>query len=161
MDAFVGRHLFDHALIGNLGQSRTRILVTHHIDLVLPATKYLISLGDGTIKFAGSPRSLEESGELERIINKPAVEEPALSKVTSNDDDRSLTRLLSAASHKSHRIDSGLNDTARKVPRKFVEDETKEKGVIKRATWTEYISSSGGKLSPLPSLACTKRHARA
>src|SRR5947207_5604768 len=36
VDAHVGRHILEHALLGDLARGRTRILATHHIGLVLP-----------------------------------------------------------------------------------------------------------------------------
>lgn len=99
------------------------------------------------MKFAGSPESLEKTGGLEKIRSNNDADRPQetiLSKTLSNEEDNNLRRIMSAASHKFNRVDSSFNEASRKVPKKFVEDETKEKGVIKRATWAEYISGSGG-----------------
>jgi ABC-type multidrug transport system fused ATPase/permease subunit len=49
VDTHVARWLFQNALTGELAHSRTRILVTHHVDICQPRTKYLVQLSDGTV----------------------------------------------------------------------------------------------------------------
>ena len=149
VDAQVGRQLFENALTGELGGDRTRVLVTHHIGLVLPKTKYLISLGEGTVKYAGSPQSLDESGDIEHITSNDTkdaskVNEEGLSNVAAVEDNE-LHRVMTSASHKSNLIDSGGHlDLNAKGAKKFVEDEAKAKGSIKLRLYLEYFSSSGG-----------------
>ncbi|KAJ5095316.1 hypothetical protein NUU61_004672 [Penicillium alfredii] len=48
VDVHTRVHLYRHALIGEMAQDRTRILVTHHIDLCLPQAKYLVRLREGS-----------------------------------------------------------------------------------------------------------------
>ncbi len=52
VDANVGRHILEHALSGPLGQHRTRILATHHMDLCISAARYHVKLGRGIVKQA-------------------------------------------------------------------------------------------------------------
>ena len=47
VDAHVGSHLFEHALCGELGKGRTRILVTHHTGLCISRASYHVELGPG------------------------------------------------------------------------------------------------------------------
>ncbi|KAK3695251.1 hypothetical protein B0T22DRAFT_526833 [Podospora appendiculata] len=47
VDAQVGRWLVNEALTGKIAQGRTRILATHHAELVQPHASYIVSLGDG------------------------------------------------------------------------------------------------------------------
>ena len=150
MDAHVGKHLFEKALTGELGQNRTRILVTHHVSLTLPKTTYIVSLGDGRIEYAGSPERLKDTGALERVTSHDSsnAEQSTLTNVASLEDDNDLRKVMSVASHRSNRIDSGGFDTLSKnVPKKFVEDETKERGSIKLSIYAEYIRTSGGMLT--------------
>lgn len=44
LDAHTGRHVYVHALTGELGQNRTRILVTHHVALCLPRPTISVKL---------------------------------------------------------------------------------------------------------------------
>ena len=161
MDAFVGKHLFEHALTGEIAKGRTRILVTHHLDLVLPATRHLILLGEGTVKFSGSPESFKKTGELQKIRSNTERggqrgHGEGLARSASHEDDNALQKVPSTGSRRSQRQDGGPGHAAASFSltrsdtgkaKKFIEAETKEKGVIKRATWIEYISSSGGKSS--------------
>lgn len=64
VDAHVGRHLYEEALTGELCASRTRILVTHHVELVQPKTDYVVMLANGTVQHAGSIPDLRRTGVL-------------------------------------------------------------------------------------------------
>jgi ABC-type Mn2+/Zn2+ transport system ATPase subunit len=77
VDAHVGRHLLENAIAGELGQNRTRIVVTHHVSLCLPKTKYAIHLGDGTVDHAGLVDELQKRGELQEVLKD---EEEAISE---------------------------------------------------------------------------------
>lgn len=48
VDVHTRTHLHRHALMGEIARGRTRILVTHHVDLCLSSAEYLVSLGNGT-----------------------------------------------------------------------------------------------------------------
>lgn len=47
VDVQVGRHLLEQGLVGNLGIGRTRVLITHHIDMVRPFADFVVQLEDG------------------------------------------------------------------------------------------------------------------
>ncbi|KAK8437180.1 ABC bile acid transporter [Phyllosticta citricarpa] len=68
VDAHVGRHIFEHALSGELGYGRTRILVTHHVSLCLPRTSFEVLLGEGRVEHAGLVTELRENGGLDEIL---------------------------------------------------------------------------------------------
>lgn len=59
VDVHTRQHLYQHALVGELAEGRTRILVTHHVDLCSPHTEYLVSLGKGHLKYALNAKDLE------------------------------------------------------------------------------------------------------
>ena len=69
VDAHVGRHLYEEALTGDLGKGRTRILVTHHIELCLPSTSYAVVLSEGTVEHAGFVEDLQRAGVLNQILS--------------------------------------------------------------------------------------------
>jgi ABC-type multidrug transport system fused ATPase/permease subunit len=54
LDTQTSSHVYRHALTGSISQGRTRILVTHHIDLCLPGTDYFVYLENMTVKYAGA-----------------------------------------------------------------------------------------------------------
>jgi ABC-type multidrug transport system fused ATPase/permease subunit len=68
LDVHVGQEIFN-ALNGELGQGRTKILVTHHLSMCLPKTNYLVILGDGGVKYAGSPNKI--SAALDSLLEAP------------------------------------------------------------------------------------------
>lgn len=45
-------------------QNRTVILVTHHVELVLPCVSWVVKLSEGEIEAQGSVEHLRESGAL-------------------------------------------------------------------------------------------------
>ena len=131
VDAHVGRQLYEEALTGELGIGRTRILVTHHVRLVLPKTKYMVMLGDGIVEHAGTVSELSKAGELSEILEAEQEEEEEGEEGPSNHADgddsakNALTKVMSRASER--KIDDGGIDTKGKdQPKKFVEDEKRE-----------------------------------
>lgn len=63
LDTHVSKEILG-ALSGNLCTGRTRILVTHHVSLCLPATKYLVHLENNTVSYAGTPGESEAKIQL-------------------------------------------------------------------------------------------------
>ena len=141
VDAHVGRQLYEEALTGDLGVGRTRILVTHHMGLVLPKTKYVVLLGDGSVTHAGSVVELTKSGKLDQILKEEEEEETGTDDTLTVEEDadgNDLTKVASRASGhlaltktKSRasemKIDDGGLDTKNKgKPRKFIDDEKRE-----------------------------------
>ena len=148
LDAHVGRHLFEEALTGELGIGRTRILVTHHVGLCLPKTKYTVSLGEGTVEHAGLVDDLKRTGSLAQILKREESEvndeTNDLFNVDSANGD-TLAKVISRHSEQSVMIDDGGTGGKGKLqPKKFVEDEKRETGSIKIDHYKEYITTSGG-----------------
>jgi ABC-type multidrug transport system fused ATPase/permease subunit len=142
VDAHVGRHIFDKCLNGELAEGRTRILVTHHVALCQPKTKYLVELGDGGVLHSGLLSELEEDGTLEQIK----------SQVESQQDieaDEAPTAVNSDDSTDGEQESGADGDTLKKVAsktaaRKFVEDETREQGSVRKQVYYTYLRDSGG-----------------
>jgi len=154
VDANVGRQLFEKALTGELGRGRTRILVTHHVALCLPKTKYTVLLGEGSVLHAGTVEELRKSGSLKAILaqdieeQQKAEEEAKAHSAPEVDDGGGLQQVTSGRSIRSRRRSSiAKQDTEPdqlKVPKKFTEDEKREQGAIKYTVYAEYIRASGG-----------------
>ncbi|KAI9934749.1 hypothetical protein ASPWEDRAFT_161533 [Aspergillus wentii DTO 134E9] len=53
VDVHTARHLYKHALTGDLATGRTRILATNHVKLCLPRLDYLVYLNKGLMRSAG------------------------------------------------------------------------------------------------------------
>ena len=169
VDAHVGRHLFEEALTGELGQGRTRILVTHHVALCLPKTDYAVLLGDGTVLEAGVTDELKRTGRLKKILSydveeqrKQEEETQKQAELAIDDGGGSLQHILSNTTQRSRRRSTALSDAGEEarrlvsnaggthgtqpqtVPKKFTEDEHRETGAINLKIYKEYIRSSGG-----------------
>ncbi|KAH6876396.1 hypothetical protein B0T10DRAFT_414530 [Thelonectria olida] len=130
VDAHVGSWIFERCLTGDICKGRTRILVTHHLGLVLPRTDYLVELGEGLVTFAGQPRGRHQfyrgSGCIDDSHVATSVEEAVTAGPTNNTQNAESL------------------DTPATVPRKFIQDETREKGTVKRGVYLTYVKSSGG-----------------
>ncbi|KAG8712847.1 hypothetical protein FRC08_014013 [Ceratobasidium sp. 394] len=64
VDAPTAEHLVQRCLLGPLMENRTVVLVTHHIDLVLPSVSWVVKLYEGQIEAQGTVAELRESGAL-------------------------------------------------------------------------------------------------
>ncbi|KAI0392247.1 P-loop containing nucleoside triphosphate hydrolase protein [Xylariaceae sp. FL0594] len=140
VDAHVGRHIFEKCLNGELGLGRTRILVTHHVALCESKTNYLIELGDGGVLHSGLVSEMEEAGTMEQIKSQEPAEQGLR-------DDEEATAVNSEQTSQLGSEASG--DPLVKVPskagkpRKFVEEEKREEGAIKRRVYAIYLKYSG------------------
>ncbi|KAH6853494.1 P-loop containing nucleoside triphosphate hydrolase protein [Chaetomium sp. MPI-CAGE-AT-0009] len=145
VDAHVGRHIFEQCLNGELAAGRTRILVTHHVSLCEPKTKFLMELGDGRVLHSGLLSELREEGTLQKIKSngQTAGEE--------NEAEELATAVNSDYSSVEEPEQDGAGaNTLKKVPskvpeaRKFVEEETREQGAVKGHIYSTYLKDSGG-----------------
>lgn len=147
VDAHVGRHIFEKCLTGDLAVGRTRILVTHHVALCQSKTKYLLELGEGKVLNSGLLSELENDGTLERIKTNEQTEEEIR-------EDENVTAVNSQEPSDDGTDGADQNEpdgnTLKKVlskqqgPRKFVEDEKREKGAVKSHIYGVYLKDSGG-----------------
>ncbi|KAE9378407.1 P-loop containing nucleoside triphosphate hydrolase protein [Stipitochalara longipes BDJ] len=107
IDAHVGRHILEHVILGELGNGRTRILVTHHVGLFSQHIHYSIQLDNGGIAFSGYTDtselvlSVEDSANLKSQVHThqrpqpPRVNIPEdFCKITSvNEPERQLSEI--------------------------------------------------------------------
>ncbi|KAK4690898.1 hypothetical protein P7C71_g5992, partial [Lecanoromycetidae sp. Uapishka_2] len=154
VDAHVGRQLFEDALTGELGTGRTRILVTHHVGLVLPKTQFVTILGEGTVKHAGSVEKLQKIGALEYVMKHESEDEDKKTEREEEIDDSSNNALSKMLSHitqtSTHFDDGGMDLQGKSQPKKFTEDEKREFGSIKLGIYKLYLSTGGGLWAWLP-----------
>lgn len=134
VDAHVGRWIFENALTGDLGQGRTRILATHHASLCISKTAYAVQLGEGTVKHAGRVDEMKKSGSLANLLQADQSLEEGNDSTTVNEEEEPLAKTISAS--KQPKKDEN--------PKKFVEDEHREKGRIKAKVYLGYFRVSGG-----------------
>lgn len=109
---------------------RTRILVTHHLRLCISEAKYTVSLANGVIEHAGSVEELKQDGALDKIIAEEDDEEnsPSIEGLLNDTNGEATVK----------------KDDKIPTPLKFVLDEDRERGAVKRDVYLEYFRSSGG-----------------
>ena len=144
VDAHVGRHIFENCLNGELATGRTRILVTHHVALCEPKTKFLMELGNGSALHAGLLSELREEGTLQQIKSHEQTAEEI-------EADELVTAVNSEGSSDVEREqdDTEEGNTLKKVTsktaaRKFVEEESREQGAVRKHIYLTYLKDSGG-----------------
>lgn len=147
VDAHVGRFIYEKGLTGELGIGRTRILVTHHVALCKAKAKYIVELGDGTVESAGLLSDLEVAGTLERIISHEETPE----QIAEDEAPITLSESSTVINPSESSDDENTNgSTLAKVvsrkdePKKFVEEETRERGSVKVRIYGHYLDASGG-----------------
>ncbi|OAA68195.1 ABC bile acid transporter [Niveomyces insectorum RCEF 264] len=168
VDAHVGRHIFEKCINGELCVGRTRILVTHHVALCAPKTKYLVELGDGRVLHAGLVSELARDGILDQIKRKEEspdeIHEDETADATAVNSDNStdngddnendgeadaentaggdgaaLKKVTSRATQASEH-----QPQEPKTARKFVEDEKRAAGAVRIHVYAAYLKASGG-----------------
>lgn len=149
VDAHVGRHLFEEALTGELGQGRTRVLVTHHVTLCISKIKYLVLLGDGKALYAGTCDELHANDDLKAILAHDVKEQAqAQETLFGLGDDDTPPGTTSCQSNRTRRRSSFAEQDIQlgqiKEPKKFAVDEKREQGIVKYTTYAAYIRASGG-----------------
>ncbi|KAJ5895179.1 hypothetical protein N7495_006870 [Penicillium taxi] len=156
LDAHTGRHAFEHALTGELGQGRTRVLVTHHVALCLPQTDYSVLLENGRVKYAGTIDELRSSNHLEDILRQDQDTEEVDKNAEETHDtldaeETNLKRVLSNVSRRRpsnapepNELNEQANGVLKDKPKKFIEDEKREVGSIKFSVYKSYLSMGGG-----------------
>ncbi|KAF9259088.1 hypothetical protein L218DRAFT_875612 [Marasmius fiardii PR-910] len=131
VDSHTARYLFEKLLCGPLLRGRTVVLVTHHVDLVLPGAHYLVRMLDGRIDMQGTVKELRDQGLLEGIVPGAAFE--------------AHREALAVAATEEEEIGK---DTAvpfeetKKPARKLIEDESRAAGRVKWKIYKKYLEAS-------------------
>jgi hypothetical protein len=106
---------------------RIKVLVTHHVDLVLPGTYYLVRMLDGRIDRQGTVKEFREQGILEDIASYEGVEVHA--------------KEITASTSMTEEIDDNTKSDEKK-PRQLVMDEHRETGGVKWSVYKTYLKAS-------------------
>lgn len=135
VDSHVGRVIVDEGLTGELARGRTRILATHHAELVLPHASYLVTLGGGGVE---SAEDIDNSATtlLDRRGSSTASETPSESSSYGKRD-----------SSKTDGATSIQNTIGKpQVAAREDEGEKHEAGRVKWKVFKAYYEASGGLL---------------
>ena len=154
VDADVASHILEHALCGELGTGRTRILATHHKDLCISRASYHVEIGHGGIlhKSLEKPRAREGFSDFcTHSAGGVTVELHKLSQGSAESEALDLRQSVSqhdgilAKTHDEEDMAVGVKrKTEATKAKKFVEDEEREVGSVKFRTYKGYLNASGG-----------------
>ncbi|KAK3310355.1 uncharacterized protein B0T15DRAFT_518279 [Chaetomium strumarium] len=123
VDAHVGRLIVDKALTGKLALGRTRVLATHHSELVLPHASYLVRLHNGEVESA-ELLSPSDAGTAVAVEPEQQTGTVSLGDASGNNQD---------------------GDSPPAGPKKAKkEEEQRETGRVKWKVYKAYYDASGG-----------------
>ncbi|TFK50633.1 P-loop containing nucleoside triphosphate hydrolase protein, partial [Heliocybe sulcata] len=140
VDSHTARLLFEKLLKGPLLENRTVILVTHHVELVLPGANYLVRMLDGRIDTQGKVEELRERGVLDDIAHDSTADQN--SKEVAAQEEKTEEELAAEAEGEDGHEDEEAKVADKKKPRKLVKDEHRETGGVKWSIYKTYLKAS-------------------
>ncbi|KAG8525211.1 uncharacterized protein KY384_008855 [Bacidia gigantensis] len=139
VDVHVGYHIYNEGLMGPICTGRTRILATHHVSLILSGASCLVHVQNG---IANSETRVKVHAETSALDNESAQSLSYPSNRPDEDVYEDITEKVK------------LNESGEKQsPKKFVEDESREHGHVRWATYSTYLRASGSFWLWIPALA--------
>ncbi|KAI0772936.1 multidrug resistance-associated ABC transporter [Trametes elegans] len=135
VDSHTARFLYEKLFKGPLLANRTVILVTHHVELVLPGAHYLVRMLDGRIDTQGTVNDLRASGVLDDIAHVEEIEAHKEEQEAAKEENPNAE------------VDADANDDSEgapkgKKPRKLIEEEHRETGSVKWKIYNTYLKAS-------------------
>ncbi|CAE6437640.1 unnamed protein product [Rhizoctonia solani] len=126
VDSHTAELIVKRCFLGPLMKHRTVVLVTHHVDLVLPAVSWVVKLSEGQVEAQGTVAQLRESG--------------VLSAIREGQKEIELTEEVVADEGSEGQV-GGPKDP-NKTARKLVEEEKKSTGTVKLAVYQTYLTAA-------------------
>ncbi|KAJ2861927.1 hypothetical protein GGI22_002326 [Coemansia erecta] len=176
VDAHTAKHILMECLVGTakLMQGRTRILVTHHVEMCLPHAQYMVMIHEGQITLKGVPSELQAQGALSSVLEdlESSSPDPAEKKSAPKDSKgKSIEGILDDGdAEEKERLATSVNDAKpeddynaerlRKIAEQkgldpdsdlmalegtLVEEEEREEGYVKFDVWKTYLRACGSK----------------
>ena len=158
VDSHTARFLYERLLRGPLLANRTvvsessftsrvratlnvcpQILVTHHVELVLPGANYLVRMLDGRIDTQGTIKDLRASGVLDDIAQVEEIE--AHKEVQAVEAAKEVENPNSEIDGDTNGVLTGTVKEKKK-PRKLIEEEHRETGSVKWHIYNTYLKAS-------------------
>ncbi|KAM5343712.1 hypothetical protein ACJ41O_012249 [Fusarium nematophilum] len=134
VDAHVGAWIFEECINGDICKGRTRILATHHLSLVLPYASFAVDLCDGRVTYSGPPQDRIDRQHRRQRQPIQGVTKSCLAD-SSEDGQTSGSAGLDAIQP---------SESPSMAPKKFMQEETRQKGTVKGSVYLTYVKSSGG-----------------
>jgi ABC-type multidrug transport system fused ATPase/permease subunit len=136
VDSHVGQHLFSRALNGEISRGMTRILVTHHVQVLSRCDKVIV-MDHGRIKHQGKYEDLIAQG----VDFAGAVDISKMKKAEPG------VEAEKAAPEKEKKQEVTLTDAKkadlRKSGAKLVKDEEKNEGDVNGSAYMRYVRAGG------------------
>ncbi|KAM0548523.1 hypothetical protein ACHAPJ_009846 [Fusarium lateritium] len=132
VDSHVGAWIYDRCLTGDICRGRTRIVVTHHLALAISGASFIVELGDGGVVYSGPPKRQAEL-PCRRLEGRGESTSDTEHSVTESDQTLNVTNVPESPS---------AEPTA--APRKFMQEEIRQKGTVKGGIYMTYMRGSGG-----------------
>ena len=131
VDSHTAQHLVECCLRGKLMRHRTCILVTHAVDLCLPAAGFVVSLDQGSVVTAGKP----DVPGIQASLEVARHDQPLASESSFTIEELADEEVDEAESAERKRRMEQL---------KLVKEETRSEGSVKREVYATYIRAFGG-----------------
>jgi ABC-type multidrug transport system fused ATPase/permease subunit len=156
VDAHTAKHIVEHCLQSPLMQGRTRILVTHHVELCAPLASFVVVMQEGRIAGQGSLETVLANDLLPGLDNLSAPptgqSSPVSSTSTPRDDSTSNNTKIKGKEPSDSETDvEESNEQTPLVAKqpttvsgKLTEDEGHQQGAVELAVYRTYIEASGG-----------------
>lgn len=133
VDSHTARFLYERLFRGPLMANRTVILVTHHVELVLPGTYYLVRMLDGRIDTKGTVKDLRAQGVLDHIAQDSTAEVK---------EEEAVAATETPIEAQEGNADADIAVESNKKPRKLIKDEHREAGGVKWSIYNAYLKAS-------------------
>ncbi|OWZ59696.1 ATP-binding cassette transporter [Cryptococcus neoformans c45] len=134
VDSHTAKHLTDKCLNGPILKGRTVVLISHHVELLLPSTDYLVRILDGRVDIQGTCQELRERGDLDGMV---ALEEAELRKDVGKGKGKSHEEEVVEGE------DADAQETKKEKKKgpgkKLIQDEERAIGNVKWETYKLYI----------------------
>ncbi|KAG9120664.1 hypothetical protein FRC07_003763, partial [Ceratobasidium sp. 392] len=154
VDSHTASHLFDRCLRGPLARNRSIVLISHHVQLVLPGASFVVALDNGRVLFSGSQAQFTDSLVMREITyssGAECVDEDNKQQVDVNEghegkpaEIESLVPITGPTENSPCKPSEQVS-LVQKAPRKLIEDEARAVGRVKK----EIVSLLGPPISEL------------
>lgn len=138
VDTHTAQHIFQSCLLGNLLKDRTVVMVTHHVQLCLPAAKFLVKMDpEGRVAAFGDTDTLLKAGTLVDVIGS--------SRCHVEDDVMATTGKDHQQQHDNGNAAAAAAAVAQdKQGDRFISEERAARGHVKFKVHATYLKACGG-----------------
>ncbi|KAH9035079.1 hypothetical protein EDB84DRAFT_1561273 [Lactarius hengduanensis] len=135
VDSHTARFLLEKLFCGPLLANRTVILVTHHVELVLPSAHYLVRMLDGRIDTQGTLADLRAQGVLDEIAHSEEVD-------VHEEEQRVAVTSPTLEQVAADEVENPGAAIGTKKSRKLIKDEERQEGGVKWNIYNTYLKAS-------------------